>query len=83
MISAKEAKQIATELISEKSKLQLKDIEKCITEAANKGQFYCNIWWDNLMPNVIYYLEQQGYVIKNQTGCSETYTTISWSDAQC
>ncbi len=83
MISAKEAKQIATELLGEKSKLQLKDIEKCITDAANRGQFYCNIWWNNLMPNVIYYLEQQGYVIKNQTWHNETYTTISWSDTEC
>ena len=44
MINAKEAKRIATELISEKSKLQLKDVEKRITDAANKGEFYCYIW---------------------------------------
>ena len=80
MISAKEAKQIATELISEKSKLQLKDVEKRITDAANKGEFYCYVC-SNLMPNVIYYLKQQGYVIKNQTEHNEMYTTINWSDA--
>lgn len=79
MINAKEAKQIATNLISEKSKLQLEDVEKRITDAANKGEFYCYIW-DNLMPNVTYYLKQQGYVIKNQTDRNETYTTIDWSD---
>ena len=80
MISAKEAKRIATELISEKSKLQLKDVEKRITDAANKGEFYCYIW-DNLMPNVVYYLKQQGYVIKNEIDRNETCTTINWSDA--
>ena len=80
MISAKEAKQIATELISEKSKLQLKDVEKRITEAANKGEFYCYIW-DNLMPNVIYYLKQQGYIVKTEMERNETDTIIDWSDA--
>lgn len=80
MINAKEAKRIATELISEKSKLQLEDVEKRITDAANKGEYYCYIW-DNLMPNVTYYLKQQGYVIKDQTDRNETYTIINWSDA--
>lgn len=80
MINAKEAKRIATELISEKSKLQLKDVEKRITEAAEKGEFYCYIW-DTLMPNVVYYLKQQGYTVKTITERNETDTIINWSDA--
>ena len=79
MINAKEAKQIATELLNEKSRLQLKDVEKRITDAANKGEFYC-YFWGNLMPNVVYYLKQQGYIVKTQMDRNETDTIIRWDD---
>lgn len=82
MISAKQAKQIATSLISEKAKKQLEDVEKRITNAANKGEFYCYIW-GNLMPNVVYYLKQQGYAVKTEMDRNETDTIIDWSDAEC
>ena len=82
MISAKQAKQIATSSVSERAKKQLEDIENRITEAANKGEFYCYIW-DDLMPNVAYYLKQQGYTVKTRMERNETDTIISWSDVEC
>lgn len=81
MISAKQAKQIATSSTSERAKKQLESVEARITEAANKGEFYCYIW-DDLMPNVTYYLRQQDYIVKTKMECNGANTTIiDWSDA--
>ena len=66
----------------EREKKQLKNVEERITEAANKGEVYCYVW-DDLMPNVAYYLRQQGYIVKTRMERNETNTIISWSDAEC
>lgn len=79
MINADEARKIAKELIGAKVQAQLEDVEKLVTDTAEKGEFYCQIE-GYLLPQVTAYLKGLGYNIKHNTARNESWTTISWSD---
>lgn len=77
MISAAEARQMATDLLVSKVNIQLEEIEEKIVNAAENGDMCCQIE-GYLFPQVNFQLKQAGYTIKINSAKNETWTTIRW-----
>lgn len=82
MISAEEAKQLVTNSVERKTKLQLELVEEKIIEAAENGQLYCQID-EYLLPQVEKHLKELNYQVKSNWARNESWTTIRWGEPVC
>lgn len=78
IMTAKEAREIASEYNSSAENAQYIDIKKFIESSAGEG-LYSIDYYKTVLPGVIMRLEIQKYSIKTYTGDRDgSYTIISW-----
>ena len=77
MISAEEARRIASDVENKKNQEQLGQIEKAIHTEANKGAISVSV---NFWPteSIVNLLESQGYKVETFSERNESWTQITW-----
>lgn len=77
LMKAEEARTITNSIKQATIMDTINEIAKKIKIAANAGDFYID-WYGSLNSEVYYFLESQGYKIKDYDDYNATYTEISW-----
>ena len=80
-ISAEEAQLIATKVLQDLYKKELKEIFREIRRAARTGDFvvFFNHWFSD---ETVVYLRKLGYKVEEKTYYSENETQISWEEVE-
>ena len=77
-MQAKEAREKANSIVENKVKNQMAAIRVTIEKAVNQGQFSVN-FYDPLMTDTLFQLEEEGYEVHEHSDQREgTTVTIKW-----
>lgn len=77
LMKAVEARAITNSIKEAEIMNTINEIANKIKIAAEAGKFYID-WHGSLNSEVYYFLESQGYKLKDYNDLNETYTEISW-----